>query len=180
MTAEGEKRSRLYTRTGDSGRTGLADGRRLRKSHPRVVALGAVDELNAQLGLVLALDERGVAKPILEPIQHRLFELGAVLAGVGDVTRLDPGWIESRIDRLDAALKPLRTFILPGGSPAAAQCHVARAVCRRAERAVVELTCREPMPRQVLVFLNRLSDLLFVVARTLNREAGVRERPWQA
>jgi cob(I)alamin adenosyltransferase len=174
------KRARIYTRAGDRGRTGLAGGRRVRKSHPRIVALGEVDELNAQIGLVLAHGVDDPVRPVLHSIQHRLFELGAVLAGSGgDVTRLDAGWLESEIDRLDAGLEPLRAFVLPGGTKAAAQCHVARAVCRRAERAVVALACREPVPHAVPVFLNRLSDLLFVAARALNHAAGAAEPSWR-
>ncbi len=171
--------TRIYTRTGDKGQTGLADGRRLRKSHRRITALGEVDELNAQLGVVLACGVDPMVREVLEALQHRLFDLGAVLAGSGTVTRFDAGWVETQIDRFEARLTPLRSFILPGGAPAAAHCQLARAVCRRAERAVVALACQEPVPPAALRFLNRLSDLLFVLARWINRTQRVPEVPWR-
>ncbi len=175
----GDRITRIYTRTGDGGQTGLADGRRVRKSSARIVAIGDVDELNSHIGLVRALAEDSAVAEVLEAVQHRLFDLGAVLAGAGRCESLDVGRLEVEIDRWNGRLAPLRTFILPGGSPAAAQCHLARAVCRRAERSVVALACREPVPPRVLRYLNRLSDLLFVLARGFNRSAGVRESPWR-
>lgn len=171
--------TRIYTRTGDRGRTGLLGGRRLGKAHPRIAAIGEVDELNAQLGVVVAC---GVPQPLADlvrTLQRRLFDVGAALAGAGGEERLDAAWLEDRIDQLEDGLPALRAFVLPGGTPAAAHCHVARAVCRRAERSVAALNCREPGLVQVLVYLNRLSDLLFVLARRLNHEAGAEEPLWK-
>ena len=168
---------RIYTKTGDGGTTALGDGRRVLKTHPRVEACGAVDELNAVLGL---LDQavRGSVRDLVRTIQNDLFDVGADLCvppantpharralriSAGQVTRL-----ERAIDRHNARLKPLASFILPGGSPAASWCHLARTVCRRAERRVAALMERERVNLEVLRYLNRLSDLLFVLSRVLN------------
>jgi cob(I)alamin adenosyltransferase len=171
--------SRIYTKGGDQGETGLGDGQRVPKDHPRVAAYGSVDELNAVLGLLLpqpGLDEETSA--LLRSVQNDLFDVGADLcvpptAGEAPGQRLRIGpekatRLEVTIDRLNAALAPLRSFILPGGRPAAAWCHLARTVCRRAERDVVTLTHSETVNPQVVIYLNRLSDLLFVLARVLN------------
>jgi cob(I)alamin adenosyltransferase len=181
---------KIYTRTGDSGETGLFDGTRVSKADPRVSAYGEVDELNAWLGLVRAGGPGGAAidgelAGMLEQIQRDLFALGARLADpahkiAGRVTKasLDTGSIgrlEGWIDALEAELPPLRRFILAGGSPAGAALHVARTVCRRAERAVVALGTDAS---DVIVYLNRLSDLLFVMARAANRRAGAVEMEW--
>jgi cob(I)alamin adenosyltransferase len=177
---------KLYTKTGDDGETGLFDGTRVSKHDPRVEAYGEVDELNAVLGLARAAGADPELGGMIERIQRDLFALGAILAdpahriagrvtkaalGPEDVTRLE-GWIDS----LDAALPPLRRFILAGGSPAGATLHVSRAVCRRAERRVVALGA--DAHAQALVYLNRLSDLLFVMARTANQRAGAEEGEW--
>ncbi len=168
---------RLYTRTGDSGETGLSDGARVSKSALRVEALGAVDEANAAVGMarVLAAAD-AVLDPILDLIQHRLFDLGADLAmpgAQGRITTLDIQGLESAIDRLSEATSPLRAFILPGGTPAAAALHVTRTVTRRAERALVRLAdSGEPADERAIVYLNRLSDLMFAAARFANREVG--------
>jgi cob(I)alamin adenosyltransferase len=171
-------RSRLYTRTGDGGDTGLAAGARARKSSARVEALGAVDETNACIGLARAhLSDEPVLDGILDRVQHLLFDLGADLAAPGLKRRIGPSHalgLEADIDQLDGELEPLRAFILPGGALGAAALHLARTVCRRAERAIVRLAeapgeAGEP---QALVFLNRLSDLLFVAARFANRRRG--------
>lgn len=170
--------ARLYTRSGDRGETGLADGTRVAKDDPRVQALGSLDECNAQLGLLLAqlTPDRAGLRQLLAPAQHRLFELGAGIAGAemtlqaGDVAAL-----ESAIDDLCARLPPLRRFVLPGGDPLAAQAQVVRAVCRRAERDLVAAATRDDLG---LRYLNRLSDLLFAVARTLAVQAGG-EVPWE-
>jgi cob(I)alamin adenosyltransferase len=170
--------SRIYTRSGDQGETGLGDGTRVSKDHPRVTAYGEVDELNAVLGLLLvdAADERD----LLRTIQNDLFDVGADLcvpAAVGESpekalrVRADQATrLEAEIDRLNARLQPLRSFVLPGGSRVSAWCHLARTVCRRAERAVVTLARAESVNPQVIVYLNRLSDLLFVLARVANRD----------
>ena len=174
--------TRIYTRTGDRGTTALGTGRRVRKDHPRIEACGEVDELNATLGLALAAGLDDACASVLRGAQNDLFDLGADLtvpaSGPGARTRGSRSALrmtadharplEEAIDRLNAPLGPLRSFVLPGGSPASAWLHLARTVCRRAERRVVTLTRREPVNPQVLVYLNRLSDLLFVMARHHN------------
>jgi cob(I)alamin adenosyltransferase len=170
--------SRIYTKAGDAGDTGLGDGRRVPKDDARVEAFGTVDELNAVLGLVLAAAPDLAERDLVRSIQNDLFDVGADLClppAAGEqpgqrlrVTAAQAERLEAAIDRLNADLKPLTSFILPGGAPAAAWCHLARTVCRRAERAVVTLMRAEPVNPQVLVYLNRLSDLLFVLARVLN------------
>jgi cob(I)alamin adenosyltransferase len=168
---------RIYTRTGDSGDTGLAGGAKARKSDLRVEALGAVDEANAALGVARsqACDDK-VLDPILAGLQHRLFDLGADLATPGARGRVAASHIdtlEQTIDRLETATEPLRAFILPGGTAAAAALHMARTLARRAERAVVRLgDTGEDIDPATVIFLNRLSDLLFVAARYANREGG--------
>ena len=177
---------RIYTRTGDTGETALFDGTRVSKADPRVEAYGEVDELNAWLGLVRAQATDSEIDQMLDAIQRDLFALGARLAdprhkiaervekaavGSNDVERL-----EVRIDRLEAGLPPLRRFILAGGVAAGAMLHLARAVSRRAERRIVVLDLAgEPV---LLQYMNRLSDLLFVMARAVNHRAGVRESEW--
>lgn len=172
--------TRIYTRTGDDGTTGLADGTRLPKDSVRIDAMGEMDELNCLLGLVVAL--AGDAAPAaLKGIQHRLFEVGAELALPGQ-TRIRPEdvtTLEQALDAHNAALPPLREFILPGGDAAAAHCHLARALCRRAERRLVRLAREEPVNPETLRYLNRLSDLLFVLARILARRDGGSEVFWQ-
>jgi len=168
---------RLYTRTGDGGDTGLSDGRRVRKSDLRVEALGAADEANAAIGLARALaGADSELDPVLNRIQHRLFDLGADLASPGATGRIGAAEIldlERAIDRLAAACPPLRAFILPGGTTAAAALHLARTAARRAERALVRLAdSGEPADPAAVVYLNRMSDLLFAAARVANREAG--------
>ena len=172
--------ARLYTRSGDDGRTGLASGERVAKSSARIEALGSVDEANAAIGVARAHlkgePEPAVPPllldPLLDQIQHRLFDLGADLAGAGPQRRIgreQAAELERAIDTLDDQLPALRAFVLPGGTPAGAALHLARGVCRRAERAVAALDAPEPA---ALVYLNRLSDLLFVAARYANRERG--------
>ena len=170
--------SRVTTRSGDDGTTGIAGGTRLPKDDPRVEALGAVDELNCQLGLLLSLAAGAEACQQVEEVQQDLFDLGAVIAqgrlewrGEEKSARLER-WVEE----LNAVLPPLEEFILPGGVVEAAQCHVARAVCRRAERRVVGL---DDLPETARVYLNRLSDWLFVLARTLTQEKGESEQSWR-
>jgi len=170
--------SRIYTKTGDSGDTGLGDGSRVAKDHPRVTAYGSVDELNAVLGLLVAVPANLPEAELLRGIQNDLFDVGADLCvppqkeePEGQKLRIRAAQaerLEKAIDRLNAGLQPLTSFVLPGGSAAAAWCHLARTVCRRAERDVVTLSRQEPLNPQVLVYLNRLSDLLFVLARVYN------------
>jgi cob(I)alamin adenosyltransferase len=172
--------SRIYTKGGDKGETGLGDGSRVPKDHPRVTAYGTVDELNAVLGLLLAQHPDMAEAELVRGIQNDMFDVGADLCvpqapdeASGQRLRVKEGQglrLEAAIDRLNAPLKPLNSFVLPGGQPAAAWCHVARTVCRRAERDVVTLAHEEPVNPQVIVYLNRLSDLLFVLARVLNHQ----------
>ncbi|MBL8866391.1 MAG: cob(I)yrinic acid a,c-diamide adenosyltransferase [Planctomycetia bacterium] len=168
--------SRIYTKTGDGGETGLGDGSRVPKDHRRVHAMGEVDELNAALGLLHAHCPDAPERDLLRIVQNDLFDLGGDLCfpnaenetGMLRITPEQAERLEHAIDRLNARLEPLRSFILPGGSPAAAWLHSARTICRRAERAVVALRVAEPINDNVLVYLNRLSDLLFVLARIAN------------
>jgi cob(I)alamin adenosyltransferase len=170
--------SRIYTKAGDAGDTGLGDGTRVPKDHPRVEAYGQVDELNAVLGLALASCPDCPEAALLRTVQNDLFDVGGDLCfplSEGEqsgknlrVTAAQAERLERAIDRLNDGLEPLRSFVLPGGSPAAAWLHLARTVCRRAERALVTLTKAEPVNPQVLVYLNRLSDFLFVLARVAN------------
>jgi cob(I)alamin adenosyltransferase len=181
---------RIYTRTGDGGETGLFDGTRTRKCDPRVDLYGHVDELNSCLGVAAAALPDGASElhDDLERIQEDLFELGAVLAdpprsealsAPGAALPIDGPALEAVIDRLDAPLAPLKAFILPGGHLAAAALHVARTVCRRVERQAVELQDRDVViPAGVIVYLNRLSDLLFVAARHANHLAGRDDVLW--
>jgi len=177
---------KIYTRTGDDGTTGLIGPGRVQKNAPRVEAYGEVDELNASLGAARALDGQGWLTEPLSIIQARLFNLGAELATpeaaslakLARVTDDDVAALEARIDALDRELDPLQRFILPGGTPLAAELHRARTVCRRAERRVVALAAREPVEPRVVRYLNRLADLLFVMARWCNHRAGVAETEW--
>jgi cob(I)alamin adenosyltransferase len=177
---------KIYTRTGDSGETSLFDGTRARKDDPRIEAYGDVDELNAWLGLVRAAPLDATVGAEIVAIQRDLFALGAQLADPGEklAPRVEKAVIadahvmrlEQLIDRYDDTLPPLRRFILAGGTPAAAALHVARTVCRRAERRIVSL--QPPVDPVLVRYVNRLSDLLFVLARALNRHAEVRETEW--
>jgi cob(I)alamin adenosyltransferase len=170
--------SRIYTKSGDKGDTGLGDGSRAPKDHPRVAAYGSVDELNAVLGLLVSQHPQAPEVDLLRGIQNELFDVGADLClpqsadekpGAHLRVRVEQAErLEQAIDRLNAALTPLTSFILPGGQGAAAWCHLARTICRRAERDVVTLAHGEPVNPQVIVYLNRLSDLLFVLARVYN------------
>lgn len=177
----GHRLSKIYTRTGDQGSTGLGDGSRVAKDHVRVEAYGTVDELNAQVGLLRAeLDIEHEAQKLLGDVQHDLFDLGGELCIPGHVM-LKPEQVlllEKEIDRLNEVLPPLKEFILPGGSRAACLAHVARTVCRRAERRVQTLAQSEVITPLPLQYLNRLSDYLFVLARALARENGGSEVLW--
>ncbi|NVD37100.1 cob(I)yrinic acid a,c-diamide adenosyltransferase [Marinobacter lutaoensis] len=178
----GNRLSKIYTRTGDDGSTGLADGNRIAKNAQRVDAMGTVDELNCHIGLLI--EQLPADDPLLaclRRIQHHLFDLGGELAIPGSqiIGEAHIRWLEQTLDEHNADLPPLKNFILPGGSPAAAQCHLARAVCRRAERGVVALGHEDPINTASRRYLNRLSDLLFVLARVLARRSGAREILWE-
>lgn len=177
----GHRLSKIYTRTGDDGSTGLGDGTRVGKDSLRVHAYGTVDELNSALGVVLAQPLPEPVHECLIEVQHALFDLGgelciptSALVQAADVTHL-----ERRLDAFNAGLPPLKDFILPGGGMAAASCHVARTVCRRAEREVVALSRQDGVRPEAVAYLNRLSDLLFVLARVLARESGHGEVLWR-
>jgi cob(I)alamin adenosyltransferase len=179
---------KIYTKTGDDGETGLFGGPRVRKDSARIEAFGAVDELNAVLGLARAGDLPAEIDVVIAKIQHDLFALGAELAtpnpakhGTALIGAPAIAALESAIDQFEAKLPALRQFILPGGVPAAAQLHLARTVCRRAERRLATLiaVATEPVSPDALIYLNRLSDLLFVLARAANAIAGRPDVPWQ-
>ena len=178
----GNRLTKIYTRTGDDGSTGLGDGTRVAKDHPRVEAYGSVDELNSTVGMILACE--GLPEDLCEcltDIQHRLFDLGGELCIPGHqvITPGDVEKIEQNLDALNADLPPLKEFVLPGGGPAAAAAHLARATCRRAERRVWTLSSLQPVNPDVARFLNRLSDLLFVIARLLARRESGQEVLWR-
>jgi cob(I)alamin adenosyltransferase len=170
--------SRIYTKTGDGGETALGDGTRVPKDHPRVAAYGSVDELNAVLGSLLAQSPEILEADLLQSIQNDLFDVGADLCVPQPPTgesenrlRVQPGQVErleKAIDRLNTGLQSLKSFVLPGGNAPAAWCHLARTVCRRAEREAVTLARTEAVNPQVIIYLNRLSDFLFVLARAFN------------
>lgn len=178
---------KIYTKTGDTGETGLYSGQRVNKDALRMHAIGDVDELNACIGIARTQCQVDSAENMLHEVQRLLFNVGADLSAhmdsdvkvpriaAEDVERLE-GWI----DELDGDLEPLQNFVLPGGSKTAAQLHLARSVCRRAERAVTSLMKNEDIGDFVLQFLNRLSDLLFVMARTVNKAEGIDEERWNA
>lgn len=180
---------KIYTKTGDKGDTGLFGGGRVPKDHPRVSAYGEVDELNAVIGMARSVEMMPRIDEVLAPIQRDLFSIGALLA-TPDVEKMHEQLTKARIsdaritqleqaiDDGEAELEPLKAFILPGGTPKAAALHVARTVCRRAERAVITLQRDTELPPIVFVYLNRLSDLLFVLARVANRRAGAGEVTW--
>lgn len=178
---------KIYTKTGDKGDTSLYGGQRVPKDALRIEAYGTVDELNSVLGIVRADNRDAVLDAILARVQNELFDVGADLATPRSLTTnpvkrmetKDCVHLEKSIDRLDAQLKPLKAFVLPGGSAVAARLHFARTVCRRAERAVVRLSRNEDIGDGITVYLNRLSDLLFVMARYANHVAGVSETTWK-
>ena len=183
-TDEPVRLTRIYTRAGDRGETSLGDGSRVSKLDPRIEAFGTVDELNAHLGVALAGTLPDSLRPVLERIQNELFDVGADLSvpygGQRGGLRVAQGQVdalERECDRFNADLGELRSFVLPGGTPAAAQLHVARTVCRRAERDALFASHEVELNPLVLVYLNRLSDLLFILARTAN--AGAPEPLWK-
>jgi len=177
----GNRLSKIYTRTGDDGSTGLGDGSRVGKDNPRVGAYGAVDELNSALGVVLACEVPEAVRDVLTRVQHELFNLGGELCipGMALVHAAEIERLERELDGFNEDLPPLKDFILPGGGMAAAQCHLARTICRRAEREVVALSRTESVRAEAMRYLNRLSDLLFVIARVLARASAHGEVLWQ-
>ena len=176
----GNRLSKIYTRTGDDGTTGLGDGTRVAKDSARVNAYGTVDEANSCLGLLLAADVPDDIRVLLTRVQHQLFDLGGELCipGHAAIHDADIDALEARLDHYNDALPPLKDYILPGGGEAAARCHVARTVVRRAERDTVTLSRHDAVRPQAIRYLNRLSDLLFVLARLLARASGHGEVLW--
>ena len=185
------RKSLLYTRTGDKGATALFGGRRVPKDHPRVVAYGTIDELNSALGVAASFVRQRAVVAVLRSTQNELFNIGAELASDRPVRRgkrdagvfqLDAGrttWLEELIDEYDAKVPPLTTFILPSGSAGASLLHFARTVARRAEREAVALDREEAVNPAILAYLNRLCDLLFALARYVNKADRRREQPWR-
>ena len=186
----GFRLSKIYTRTGDKGETGLADGRRVGKDHPRIEAIGELDTLNSQLGLLLAeLDDAATTWPalkeiseVLSPCQHRLFDLGGELAmpEYQALQQVEVQRLETAIDNWNEEVGPLANFILPGGSRLIAQAHVCRSLARSSERRCQHLNAVEPLRGEGLAYVNRLSDLLFVAARLIAKRQGIAEVLWKA
>ena len=179
---------KIYTKTGDKGLTSLIGGTRVPKSSLRIECYGTVDELNSHIGLVRDQDVNAARRPLLKEIQDRLFTIGSALAAdpekskmkLPDLHAADVTLLEDEMDRLNLDLPELRAFILPGGHPAVSQTHVARCVCRRAERLAIHLGEESFVAELVVVYLNRLSDFLFVLSRTMAHELGVEEVTWKA
>ncbi len=176
---------KIYTKTGDKGQTGLFGGMRLSKDHIRIEAYGTVDELNSYVGLIADSSENEQIQAELIEIQDRLFTLASHLAAqpgkklaLPDLLDSDITFLEEAIDRMDALIPPLKSFILPGGDVVASHCHIARCVCRRAERRVVTLAQSDEVPDVVIIYLNRLSDYLFTLARYICHLKGKAEIPW--
>lgn len=178
---------KVYTKTGDDGTTGILGGTRLRKDHLRIEAYGTVDELNAQLGMLRDLEGGTAYKELIVQIQEDLFTLGSHLASDPEKNKMDLpelnenriNDLEQQIDRWDEELPPLKNFVLPGGHPTVSQCHIARCVCRRAERATIALAHTSYVQEHLVRYLNRLSDLLFVFSRKLTKDLGAEETPWK-
>jgi cob(I)alamin adenosyltransferase len=176
----GNRLSKIYTRTGDDGSTGLGDGSRVSKDSARVTAYGTVDEANSAIGVVIACDLPDEMREQLVRIQHQLFDLGGELCipGHSAIFDADIERLENILDSYNEDLPPLKDFILPGGGMAAAQCHLARTICRRAEREIVTLSHHDAVRPEAIRYLNRLSDLLFVLSRVLARRSGHGEVLW--
>lgn len=177
----GNRLSKIYTRTGDDGSTGLGDGSRVAKDSTRVDAYGTIDEANSAIGVVLASDVPDDIRTLLMAVQHQLFDLGGELCipGHAAITDADVDRLEQHLDQFNQDLPPLKEFILPGGGEASARCHVARTVVRRAERVTITLSREESIRPEAVRYLNRLSDLLFVLCRVLARASGQGEVIWQ-
>ncbi len=176
----GNRLSKIYTKTGDDGTTGLGDGTRVAKDSSRVAAYGTVDELNSAIGIVLAVELPDAVRDCLIAVQHQLFDLGGELCIPGHSAIFDEDIqrLENRLDGFNADLEPLKEFILPGGGIAASHCHLARTIARRAEREVVTLSHHDAVRPQAVRYLNRLSDLLFVIARVLAKSSGHGDVLW--
>ncbi|MEE1885860.1 cob(I)yrinic acid a,c-diamide adenosyltransferase [Pedobacter flavus] len=178
---------KIYTKTGDKGLTSLIGGKRVPKNHERIEAYGTVDELNSYIGLISTQKTDPETLKILKEIQDRLFTIGATLAADPETSRMkipdlhnsDIELLEREIDKINLIIPPLKHFVLPGGTEAVAFCHVARCVCRRAERLVVGLAIENEIEEKVIIYLNRLSDYLFVLSRKFNIEAGAPENIWE-
>lgn len=177
----GHRLSKIYTRTGDKGSTGLGDGSRVDKDSLRIEAIGQIDELNCAIGLVLVHPIRAAIRDTLNEVQHKLFDLGGELSmpGYQAINADDITGVEKELDGFNAELPPLKEFILPGGGPGAAACHLARAICRRAERHMVTLSRHEDINPHGSAYINRVSDLLFVLCRILARDEGGSEVMWR-
>ena len=177
----GNRLSKIYTRTGDDGTTGLGDGSRVAKDDVHVEAYGTLDELNSVIGVLLAENLSPDIAAVLQPIQHELFDLGSefCLPGYNAITAEHVQRLEESLDKFNESLPPLKEFILPGGSRAAALCHLARTVCRRAERRAWTLHKQHPQNPESIKYLNRLSDLLFVLARMIARQDETQEVQWK-
>ncbi len=182
------KKSLIYTKTGDQGTTSLVGGTRVSKTDIRLEAYGTVDELNAQLGLLVTYLTDDQDRAFVRAVQHRLFAVGSHLAtdrektplsAAGIITTEDVESVEREIDHIDAALPSLTAFVLPGGNRAAACCHVCRTVCRRAERRILALAEKAEVAPQLLAYINRLSDYLFILSRKMNRDEGIEEIFWK-
>lgn len=177
---------KIYTKTGDKGQTALIGGTRVPKYHERIEAYGTVDELNSYVGLIFCQDIGKEYKMLLKEIQDRLFTIGAVLATDPEKSRMklpdlhesDIELLEKEMDKMNDALPPLKHFILPGGNTVVAYCHIARCVCRRAERITLQLAANTEVDKNVLIYLNRLSDFLFMLSRKLNHDANAEENIW--
>lgn len=178
---------KIYTKRGDEGNTALLGGKPITKSHLRVEAIGSVDELNAHLGVLRDQAVNHKRQDLLNQIQENLFVIGSLLAVMGDkqpdfipeFDKQEVTHLEEAIDTMEASLEPMRYFILPGGHPDVSACHVARCICRRSERSVVRLHEAEGVKPEIIIYLNRLSDLLFVLARTIGQQHQVEEIPWK-
>ncbi len=176
----GNRLTKIYTRTGDDGNTGMADGTRVSKDDLLVCAIGDIDELNSQLAVLACHSPDNFAESI-SIIQNELFNVGAELSmGQPMIKQDNVDWLEQSLDELNQFLTPLKEFILPGGGLAASHCHVARAICRRAERSLVSLNKQDTLNRYLLAYINRLSDYLFVLARAISKQEGVDEIYWQS
>ncbi len=177
----GNRLTKIYTRTGDKGDTGMADGSRVRKDSVLIKTLGDIDELNSVLGLLLNRTDDTSIVDTIRQVQNDLFDLGAELSASIDVLSVDhTDWLEKELDKMNESLPALKEFILPGGGEAAALCHFARSVCRRAERSLVALNQERALRPELLAYINRLSDFLFVLARTLTKLSSGTEVYWQS